>query len=78
VAVALQEPQTRKATPEVLLEIVEQGGPLIEGTLLRCPGCETVADVLDYRPLEYSERYSEQVIVPLKCRACHHVFALRP
>lgn len=77
--IALPErPQTRKATEEVLLRIVERGGPLIVGHQLRCPGCERCADVLDYVPLEYSERYADQVIVPLKCRECRHVFALRP
>lgn len=77
--IALQEkPQTQKATPEMLLGIVERGGPLIEGTCLRCPGCERVANVLDYIALEYSERYADQVVVPLKCRVCRHVFALKP
>lgn len=77
--IALPErPQTRKATREALLRLVERGGPLIEGTRLRCPGCERVANVLDYVALEYSERYADQVIVPLKCRECRHVFALKP
>ena len=76
--IALQDPQTQKATPEALLEIVESGGPLIEGTSLRCPACERTADVLEYRPLEYSERYADQVVIPLKCRGCNHVFALKP
>lgn len=71
-------PRTRKATPQDLLGIVERGGPLIEGHSLRCPGCESVADVLDYTPLEYSERYAHEVLVPLKCRHCRHVFALKP
>lgn len=73
-----EQPQTRKATQEDLLSIVAPGGPLISGTKLTCPGCERIADVLDYVPLEYSERYADQVIVPLKCRVCKHVFALRP
>jgi hypothetical protein len=77
--VALGErPQTRKASPADLLGIVERGGPLIDGHTLRCPGCERSADVLDYTPLEYSERYAHEVIVPLKCRSCRHVFALKP
>lgn len=77
--IALPErPQTQKATPEVLLRLVERGGPLIEGTHLRCPGCERSADILDYVPLEFSERYADQVVVPLKCRECRHVFALKP
>lgn len=77
--IALPErPQKQKATREILLRLVERGGPLIEGTRLRCPGCEHVTDVLDYMPLEYSERYADQVIVPLKCKQCRHVFALRP
>lgn len=71
-------PATRKATQEEILGIVEQGGPLIEGTHLRCPGCESVSDILEYLPLEYSERYSDQVLVPLKCRHCRHVFCLKP
>lgn len=77
--IALNErPQTRKATADVLRQLVERGGPLIEGTHLRCPGCERAADVLDYQALEYSERYADQVIVPLKCKRCRHVFALKP
>lgn len=76
--VTLDRPSTRKATPEQLLGIVDKGGPLIEGTQLRCPGCENVADVLAYQPLEFSERYADQVLVPLKCRNCRHVFCLRP
>jgi hypothetical protein len=74
----IERPHTRKATQADLLGIVERGGPLISGTKLTCPGCEGVADVLDYVPLEYSERYAEQVLVPLKCRVCRHVFVLRP
>lgn len=73
-----ERPLTRKASRDDLLWMVAQGGPLIEGTNLRCPGCERTADVLDYVPLEYSERYATQVVVPLKCRSCRHIFALRP
>ena len=77
--IALPErPQTQKATRGTLLRIAARGGPLIEGTSLRCPGCEQVADILDYVALEFSERYADQVIVPLKCRSCRHVFALKP
>lgn len=71
-------PITRKITVEELLGIVEQGGPLIEGTQLRCPGCENVTDVLDYNALEINERYAAQVVPPLKCKVCRHVFALKP
>ncbi len=72
---------TRKVVTEELLAVVKQGGPLIiDGRYLRCPGCENVQDVLAYVPLEYSEKYAEQVIPPLKCtiEGCKHVFALRP
>lgn len=71
-------PVTRRPSPADVLKIVERGGPLLTGHVLRCPGCETEADILDYPLLEYSERYADQVVVPLKCRRCRHVFALKP
>jgi hypothetical protein len=74
----LGRPVTRKVTGDDLLGIVPQGGSLLVGRMLRCPACENVTDLLDYVPLEYSERYADQVVVPLKCRKCRHVFALRP
>jgi hypothetical protein len=58
--------------------MIERGGPLLNGRNLKCPGCEDEADILDYIPLEHSEKYAEEVIVPLKCRRCRHVFALKP
>lgn len=70
---------TRRASDADIVRFVEgAAGPLLVGTKLRCPGCERVADILDYVPLEHSDRYADQVIVPLKCRGCRHVFALKP
>lgn len=76
--VATTKPQTRKVTIEDLLGIAETGGKLLNGRKLTCPGCEEVADILDYVPLEHSERHAAEVVVPLKCRTCRHVFALKP
>lgn len=77
-ATVKERPRTRKATRVDVLGIVKEGGPLINGTMLRCPGCEKEDDVLSYTPLEFSERYADQIVVPLKCRSCRHVFALKP
>ena len=79
-------PNTRRVTEQQLkdflaewLGTVEQGGPLVvDATHLRCPGCEQVSPILGFIPLEYSEKYASQVIPPLKCRKCRHVFALKP
>lgn len=81
-----ERPKTRRVTEEQLKEFladwlgtVAEGGPLImEGSRLRCPGCEHVSPILDFTPLEYSEKYATQIIPPLKCRRCRHVFALKP
>lgn len=71
--------RTRKVSAAELLGIVERGGPLIIGARdLRCPGCEAVADILSYLALECSDKYADQVVRPLKCRSCRHVFALKP
>jgi hypothetical protein len=56
----------------------ETGPPLLKGHRLRCPGCENVADILEYTPLQFSEKYADQIVVPLVCRRCRHTFALRP
>jgi len=73
-----QRPVTRRVTPEEMLGSIVNGGKLLRGRMLTCPGCERVSDILDYVPLEHSQKYAEEVVVPLKCRGCHHVFALRP
>lgn len=70
--------RTRKPFPAALMELVEIGGPLIEGTTLMCPACEERSDILTFIPLEHSVKYADQIVVPLKCRSCRHVFALRP
>jgi hypothetical protein len=67
--------------PSKLLRIADEvGDPLIEGTKLRCPACENVADILAYTPMKVSMKYEDQVVVPLKCPEpnCRHIFALRP
>lgn len=52
--------------------------PLIRGSKLTCPACEREQDVLAYTAMRISEKYAEQVVRPLKCNQCGHVFALRP
>lgn len=69
---------TVKVTEDRLLQLVGAPGPLIDGRLLTCPGCESSQDILAYTPLNHSHRYEEQVVVPLVCPACKHCFALRP
>lgn len=76
-SVALAE--TRRTTPQEALTAIEQlTGSLVDGRNIMCPACETWQDVLTYRPLEHSVKYSAMVVVPMKCRRCSHVFALRP
>lgn len=70
--------RTQRVTLDDLFAIAQNGGPLLKGTSLRCPACEETADILGFTPLEYSVKYAEQIVVPLKCPACRHVFALRP
>lgn len=69
---------TVKTSDERLLKLVGGPGPLIDGRLLTCPGCESVQDILAYTPLNHSHLYEEQIVVPLVCPACKHCFALRP
>jgi len=83
VGTALRErPRTQKTTEDHLLGlafgIAERGGSLISGSRVTCPGCENVADILDYHHLEVSSKYLDQVVPPLKCRVCRHVFAMVP
>lgn len=59
-------------------EIRASENPLIDGVDLTCPLCETKDNLLAYRPLQVSKKYAPQVVTPLKCKACGHVFALRP
>ena len=74
-----EKPRTTKIPSGDLLQIVQgYGGSLIMGTDLKCPGCENVTNILDYLPLEHSEKYANQIVIPLKCRNCRHVFALKP
>jgi hypothetical protein len=63
---------------EIVSEIGAISGPLIDGTDLTCPLCEHTDNILAYRPLQTSTKYASQVVTPLKCKACGHVFALRP
>lgn len=59
--------------------VVEQvRNPLMQGRKITCPKCEVAQDILRFTPLQTSEKYADQVIVPLKCKLCNHVFALRP
>lgn len=74
----ITERPTRKVTPAELLGITEVGGPLIEGITLMCPACEVRENIMAFIPLEHSTKYVDQIVVPLKCRSCRHVFALRP
>lgn len=69
----------RQASPgDVKRTASAAGPPLLDGHTLRCPGCEHEADILDYVPLQFSEKYADQIVVPLVCRHCRHTFALRP
>jgi hypothetical protein len=73
--------RTQRADPDAILKLFgksENGGKLLRGRTLTCPACEREDDVLRYVPLEHSVKYADQVIPPLKCRMCKHVFALRP
>jgi uncharacterized protein YbaR (Trm112 family) len=69
---------TKRPTDEELLRSAERGGSLLNGRILSCPACEHACDLLEYIPLHYSEKYADQVIAPLVCRSCKHIFALRP
>jgi hypothetical protein len=68
----------RPSPDDVQRAAAEAGPPLLNGHRLRCPGCENEADLLSYVPLQYSEKYADQIVVPLVCRRCRHTFALRP
>lgn len=75
---AHMEKRTIKPSSESLLRLVETAGPLIDGANLRCPACENVGNILGYVPLEHSVKYVDQIVIPMKCQKCKHVFALRP
>jgi transposase-like protein len=75
---AAAKANTVKVTAQRVLELVEAPHPLVEGRIMRCPGCEAEHDILAYTPLNHSRKYEEQVVVPYVCPSCKHIFALRP
>jgi hypothetical protein len=77
---ALMDRMTHPTAEEVVIAFGDDapGRKLINGRMLTCPGCERQADVLMYVPLNHSTKYAAQIVTPLKCRACRHIFALRP
>lgn len=72
---------TRGLKRAELRQLAEAAPPaLIEGSKLRCPGCEEQFDILAFVPLKRSTKYEAHVVTVLKCpsRQCRHVFALKP
>lgn len=70
----------RRISPEELLELVPDGGALVRGHQIRCPGCEEWIDILAYRMLEFNETYARETVPVYRCprHQCGHVFALDP
>jgi hypothetical protein len=49
---------------------------LVEGNQLRCPKCEELGDLFrDFRALERSEKYRDELNMVYKHRGCGHVFS---
>ena len=77
----LVDPSSLTVPPN--LDAITGGEPrrksaLLHGTALTCPACRTTADILTYRPLEYVERFAAELVPPIRCPHCLHIFALRP
>jgi hypothetical protein len=68
----------RRVTDDALRELTTRAGRrLIRGTKLTCPGCLVEQDILEFRPFNFNPDYAEELVPPLKCRRCGHIFALR-
>jgi hypothetical protein len=49
---------------------------LVEGNKLRCPNCEELGDLFrDFKPLERSEKFRDELNMVYKHRECGHVFS---
>ena len=78
-AVAAKIGPTRRPLPAEILDAAEQASnKLLDGRLLTCPACEIARDVLEYKPLEYAEKFAQQLVAVLICPGCNHKFALKP
>lgn len=73
---------TKQVTPEQILKLVPlteaAHESLFHGRYLTCPACQKEQDILTYVPLRIVEQYAHELVPPLRCSACNHVFALRP
>lgn len=65
------QPMTLSAKVETVNSLVRR---LSGRTEVRCPHCERWADLLDYRPLEVAEKYTDDLNIILRCRRCRHGF----
>jgi hypothetical protein len=68
----------RLVTPLDAATPAPNGTRLLHGHTLMCPACLERRDVLEFRPLQYVERFVHELAVPLRCPNCDHIFALRP
>ncbi len=73
---------SKRVTPDQILELVPATQPeyesLFHGRYLTCPACQKEQDILSYVPLRIVEQFAHELVPPLRCPNCNHVFALRP